>query len=111
MKLNSYVHTHGGDANFVGAQPFDVFGRQFLELRHDLRSMIEQAELGELESAVRALIRSGFFYAEEIVYDIVSLVGEHVEDRIQAVIDGGEGHLWMTQADGSLQVVEAFHVR
>ena len=89
----------------------DHFGREFLAYRHELRSMGEQAERHELESAVRVLIRSGLSTAEEIIDEIVSLVGEHVEKRIEAVIKGGEGHLWMARTDGSLQIVEAFDVR
>lgn len=91
--------------------PQDHFGREFLAYRHELRSMVEQANHYELESAVRVLIRSGFSNAEEIIDEIVSLVGEHVEDRISAVIKGGEGHLWMTRPDGCLQIVEVFDVR
>lgn len=89
----------------------DHFGREFLQLRHELRSMIEQAEHRDLESAVRLLIRSGCDSVDEILDEIVSLVGEHVEDRIEAVIRGGDGHLWAKRPDGRLQIVEAFDVR
>lgn len=109
--MNTYLPTHGADADFVESVPLDLFGHHFLELRHDLRSMVEQARLPELESVVRVLVRTGYTSAEDIIDEVVSLVGDHVEERLEAVIKSGEGQLWHRSSNGRLKLVEADDVR
>ena len=72
----------------------DHVGREYLRLRHELRFLVEQASVDELQSVVRMLIRSGSWSEEKIFRELTTLVGPCMDRRVFHAVDEGMCTLW-----------------
>ena len=72
----------------------DNVGREYLRLRHELRLLVEQASVSELQSIIRMLIRSGHQTEESIRSQLVDQVGWFMCQRFEHALFEGLDELW-----------------
>ena len=104
--LNTYLPTHGTDADFVETLRPDPFGHQFVEQLQILRSMVSLASPTELQSLVRSMILSGWTDDIELLEEVECIVGSHIRTRLTTVLREGQGKLWTVEDGERLEVLE-----
>ena len=82
------------NSHFAAAHDEDYVGREYIRIRQALRFLTEQASLGELQSIVRMLIRSGSWSQDDIATELTDLVGDHMDSRIARALSEGMDILW-----------------